>query len=405
MSNQFDRALAELGAPAPQNRPFRQSVYRQAAYANQKAAIKAAKTRSKTEKKTQTRAPKTREKVQTRAPKTREKVQTREPKDQNQDSWRSSYQTATAESVAAAQATYNPDRVQTRAPLSRQGAATGGSDKDAWRTAYQTATGGSSQSTASGMTATRAGAKQPLTQTRPGMFTTGKTGKGAAPAGGKDLQVSKVFGKGPLAKARGRRPGASGSPSLGGRLSEKYLPAMASMDSFQGMPISTSPQGFSYPEIPQQVAQEVPNYYAMSRQARGLPPLPPESGNNDHEIAQFLVEKVQVDADKRRTVEETIYTILSAAAQSAGQAKDAEQARVLMGYANRWVQAIQKAQQTPAPQQSADQNDQGETSGFSLTEWVQDSSNTRWMIAFGLFSLAAGLHFYQKQGARSRVVR
>ena len=387
MSNQFDQAYAGLGMVPDYGKASSQQKQQMAAAKaqadyyrkqtamigpGQAAAIKAAKAQAAKNKKKQS---------------------------SSKDAWRSSYQTAT-----------------------------GGSNKDAWRSSYQTASGASSQSTASGMTATRdprkvfrassvipsqtsaqtatrAGAKQPLTQTRPGMFTTGKTGKGAAPAGGKDWQVSKAFGKGPLAKARGRRPSASGSPSLGGRLSEKYLPAMASMDSFQGMPISTSPQGFSYPEIPQQVAQEVPNYYAMSRQARGLPPLPPESGNNDHEIAQFLVEKVQVDADKRRTVEETIYTILSAAAQSAGQAKDAEQARVLMGYANRWAQAIQKAQQTPAPQQSAQQNDQGETAGFSLTEWVQDSSNTPWMLALALFGLAAGWHFYQKRPARLRVAR
>jgi hypothetical protein len=355
MSNQFDRALAELGAPAPQNRPFRQSVYRQAAYANQKAASKAAKTRSKTEKKTQTRAPKTREKVQTRAPKTREKVQTRAPKTrekvqtrapkaQNQDSWRSSYQTATAASVAAAQATYNPARVQTRAPLSRQGAATG---------------------------------KRPVA-------------------------ISKVFGQGRVGKTIARR---KGQLSKSGQLSAKFFPNLSSMQNFQGMGIETTPEGYSHPQLPQQLEQEVPNYYAASRQARRLPQLPADAGETDHEIAKFLVEKTQSDPDKRQTVEETIYVILSNAAQSAHQAKDTEQARVLMGYANRWAQAIQKAQQTPAPQQSADQNDQGETSGFSLTEWVQDSSNTRWMIAFGLFSLAAGLHFYQKQSARSRVAR
>lgn len=220
------------------------------------------------------------------------------------------------------------------------------------------------------------------------------------PSKKKSWEVSKPFGKGPLSQIRGRRGASrSGGSSLGGKLSAKYLPAMATMDSFQGMGISNSPAGYSYPEIPQQVSQEIPNYYAMSRQARGLPMLPPESGNNDHEIAQYLVEKVQVDADKRRTVEETIYTILSSAAQSAGQANDQAQAQMLMSYANRWMQAIQKAQQMPAPaqQQQPQQDDQGETSGFSLTEWANDASNTPWLLAAALFGVAFAWHSYGKR--------
>ena len=349
MSQQFDQGYAELGAPKGARQAAKRasspwdSAYKQSAAASQKAAIKAAKARSKAKRKTQTRAPKTREKVQTRAPKTREKVQTRAPKTKGQDSWRSSYQTATAASVAAAQATYNPNRVQTRAPLSRQ-----------------------------------------------------KTTTGAQPA-----NISKAFGQGRVGKAIALR---RGKLTRSGQLSQATFPALSSMKSFEGMGIETTPEGHSHPQLPPQTEQEVPNYYAASRQARGLPQLPSDAGETDHEIAKFLVEKTQSDPDKKQTVEETIYVILVHAAQSAYQANDPQQGKVLQGYAQRWRAAIEKSQQAGANQNQAQDNQQntesgGETSGFSLSEWTSQPSNSRWLLAGGLLALA---YFWNKVTGKTK---
>lgn len=338
MSQQFDQGYAELGAPKGARQAAKRasspwdSAYKQSAAASQKAAIKAAKARSKAKRKTQTRAPKTREKVQTRAPKTK-----------GQDSWRSSYQTATAASVAAAQATYNPNRVQTRAPRSRQ-----------------------------------------------------KTTTGAQPA-----NISKAFGQGRVGKAIALR---RGKLTRSGQLSQATFPALSSMKSFEGMGIETTPEGHSHPQLPPQTEQEVPNYYAASRQARGLPQLPSDAGETDHEIAKFLVEKTQSDPDKKQTVEETIYVILVHAAQSAYQANDPQQGKVLQGYAQRWRAAIEKAQQAKTNQgqdQSNQQNaeSEGETSGFSLSEWTSKPSNSRWLLAGGLLALA---YFWNKVTGKTK---
>ena len=97
--------------------------------------------------------------------------------------------------------------------------------------------------------------------------------------------------------------------------------------------------GYTYPEIPQQVAQGIPDYYRQSRSARGLPELPPEAGQLARKIGRYVADMPN-DPDNRGSIEATIAQVLVAAAQAAEQAGDGANAARLAEIAGLWAKRV-----------------------------------------------------------------
>jgi len=100
--------------------------------------------------------------------------------------------------------------------------------------------------------------------------------------------------------------------------------------------------GYSYPEIPYQVEQGIPDYYRKSRAARGLPELPTEAGQLARKIGRFVA-NMPADPDNRGSIEATIAQVLIAAAQAAEQAGDSANAARLAEIAGLWAKRVVKA--------------------------------------------------------------
>lgn len=162
------------------------------------------------------------------------------------------------------------------------------------------------------------------------------------------------------------------------------------------------------------------DYYNEARKLRGMPALPADAGNTDRDIANYLMQRMVGDEDRRATFEETMYAVLILSAQAASRTGDANAAQAMTQAAEQWKQVVlqqraqakkQSAAQTyiaqspngPAPVQTQEQgqeqeqeqsqegeNKEGEVSGWGdLGESL--SGNTRTILAVaGAFGLAWG---------------
>jgi len=164
------------------------------------------------------------------------------------------------------------------------------------------------------------------------------------------------------------------------------------------------------------------DYYNEARKLRGMPALPADAGNTDRDIANYLMQRMVGDEDRRATFEETMYAVLILSAQAASRVGDANAAQAMTQAAEQWKQVVlqqraqakkQSAAQTyiaqspndPAPVQTQEQgqeqgqeqeqsqegeNKEGEVSGWGdLGESL--SGNTRTILAVaGAFGLAWG---------------
>lgn len=116
-----------------------------------------------------------------------------------------------------------------------------------------------------------------------------------------------------------------------------------------GSQIRETEGGYSYPEIPQETEQGIPDYYSASRSKRGLPRLPPEAGNLARKIGRYVA-NLPNDPDNRGSIEGTIAQVLAAASQEADAQGDAENAGRLAKIAGEWAKLIRsKGLQAPDP--------------------------------------------------------
>jgi hypothetical protein len=109
-----------------------------------------------------------------------------------------------------------------------------------------------------------------------------------------------------------------------------------------GLNVQQAQSGYSYPEIPQQVEEGIPNYYADSRKARMLDDMPPDAGNMARSIGRYIFQSLPDDTDRGDTVEATIANVLDYAANAATRANDAQNAEFLSKVAKRWRKVIGK---------------------------------------------------------------
>jgi hypothetical protein len=100
--------------------------------------------------------------------------------------------------------------------------------------------------------------------------------------------------------------------------------------------------GYTYPDIPEQLEQNIPDYYRKSRQERGLPALPDNAGRMARKIGRYVAE-LPDDPDNRGSIEATIAQVLVAAAQSAEQAGDGGTAQKLAEIGGLWAKKVVKA--------------------------------------------------------------
>jgi hypothetical protein len=100
--------------------------------------------------------------------------------------------------------------------------------------------------------------------------------------------------------------------------------------------------GYTYPEIPAQLEQGIPDYYRKSRSSRGLPALPAASGQLARKIGRYVA-NMPNDPDNRGSIEATIAQVLIAAAQAAESAGDSANAARLAEIAGMWVKRVTRA--------------------------------------------------------------
>lgn len=168
-----------------------------------------------------------------------------------------------------------------------------------------------------------------------------------------------------------------------------------------GVQVQQANAGYSYPEIPQQVEQGIPNYYAESRQLRGLNPIPEDAGNFARQIGRYIYESLPTDPDRGRTVEETIANILDYAANRAHAAQDQLNADFLAKIAGKWRQVISKKRAAINPDAPIERNEgdnQGET-GY-LGALPAPLSSPLWLSAAA--GVAAGILGSRKSKAKGR---
>jgi len=158
-----------------------------------------------------------------------------------------------------------------------------------------------------------------------------------------------------------------------------------------GVSVQETQSGYNYPEIPEQVAQGIPNYYADSRKVRMLGPMPQEAGDKARSIGRFIFESLPDDPDRGKDVESTIANVLDYAANRATAANDQQNAAFLAKIAERWRKVIGKATAAIDPDAPI-----GETSGFGAILPTDPKSKKLIVAAF----LAAGFYGYQKGGKK-----
>jgi hypothetical protein len=96
------------------------------------------------------------------------------------------------------------------------------------------------------------------------------------------------------------------------------------------------------------------DYYNESRKLRGMAALPPDAGATDKDIANYLMQRMVGDEDRRATFEETMYAVLILSAQAASRAGDAGAAQAMTQAAEQWKQVVLQ-NRARAKQQSASQ--------------------------------------------------
>ena len=106
--------------------------------------------------------------------------------------------------------------------------------------------------------------------------------------------------------------------------------------------VKETASGYTYPDIPYQLEQGIPDYYRKSRATRGLTPLPPEAGQLARRIGRFVA-NLPNDPDNRGSIEATIAQVLIAAAQAAEQSGDSANAARLAEIAGRWAKRVTAA--------------------------------------------------------------
>ena len=164
-----------------------------------------------------------------------------------------------------------------------------------------------------------------------------------------------------------------------------------------GLKVQKTQSGYSYPQIPQQVEQGVPNYYAESRKERMLEDIPPEESTFARKIGRFIFEQLPDDPDRGKTVEETIANVLDFAANRALAAGDQENADQLIKIGKKWRQSIGKKEAAidpDAPLDEANEED-GETGFIGLLTVVKPRSHKTMAVA-GLSAVIAGLVAYNR---------
>ena len=208
--------------------------------------------------------------------------------------------------------------------------------------------------------------------------------------------------RGPMGRRAGGAQGRFGARAgstrgrWGGRKFSEIKSALAQR---LGVQVQQANAGYSYPEIPQQVEQSIPNYYAESRQLRGLNPIPEDAGNFARQVGRYIYESLPTDPDRGRTVEETIANILDYAANRAHAAQDQVNADFLAKIAGKWRQVISKKSPAINPDAPIERNDnQGET-GY-LGALPAPLSSPFWLSAAA--GMAAGILGSRKSKAKSR---
>jgi hypothetical protein len=172
-----------------------------------------------------------------------------------------------------------------------------------------------------------------------------------------------------------------------------------------GLKVQKTQSGYSYPQIPQEVEQGIPNYYAESREARMLEPIPAEESTFARKMGRFIFEQLPEDPDRGATVEETIANVLDYAANRALAAGDQENADQLIKIGKKWRQSIGKKEAAidpDAPIEASD--DDGETGVLGLMIAPRDH---RSLSIVGFSAAIAGLIAYNKapkKGADKRAL-
>ena len=115
-------------------------------------------------------------------------------------------------------------------------------------------------------------------------------------------------------------------------------------------PSSPQAQSYQQPSTPMGAL----DYYNEARKLRGMPPLPAEAGATDKEIANYLMQRMMGDEDRRPTFEETMYAILVLSAQAASRLGEAAAAQAMVQAAEQWKQVVLQ-NRAAAKQQAADQ--------------------------------------------------
>ena len=127
-----------------------------------------------------------------------------------------------------------------------------------------------------------------------------------------------------------------------------------------GLAVKQTQSGYSYPEIPPQVENDIPNYYADSRKRRMAEELPADAGGFARSMGRYIFESLPQDPDRGATVEATIANVLDYAAHEATQAQDQTNATYLTKIASRWRTVIGKKEAAVDPDAPLN-----ETAGFA----------------------------------------
>ena len=121
------------------------------------------------------------------------------------------------------------------------------------------------------------------------------------------------------------------------RIAAKSVPVQAGTSG--ALTVVETEGGYTYPSIPYQLEQGIPDYYRKSRASRGLTPLPPEAGQLARRIGRYVA-NMPNDPDNRGSIEATIAQVLIAAAQAAEQAGDGTNAARLGEIAGLWAKRV-----------------------------------------------------------------
>ena len=205
-------------------------------------------------------------------------------------------------------------------------------------------------------------------------------------------------------KRGGRRRGGSG---IRGKMRKmRFSRIRRRLARKLGLSIKKTQSGYSYPQIPQQVEQGIPNYYADSRKDRMLEPIPAEEATFARKIGRFIFEQLPDDPDRGNTVEETIANVLDFAANRALAADDQESADQLIKIGKKWRKAIGKKQAAidpDAPLDEANEEANDEEMGFiGITAAALIPKTHKKLAIASIGASIVGLSVYNKGPKKGR---